>query len=317
MSFWGQFTEEELRIVDTFRNAIERISDAEFSDDETRPSLHIVAQSVGIQIRDFPKDGIILQALWVLYLTKLKALTPDHALKYPTFESFFAAYRAILTTSSNEELNLLWHTANWMSRLFTMIPAYKNKGLAIMVVPKLIEGWDAKYITGSGQKEVTRNRVTIYETEGNTKPNYRGKLNHKPKSSPSPRSKVPKRTYRKKDSQAMLKTQETIRSRRGLRQHQHEYGLTDDENESVDTAGDHLENLVSPSPIIPLKRATTKELIEDFMEENDDFDAALNLFRDTSAGKLSLFRANSLSLPPGTCGETIDFEADLFEHANV
>lgn len=62
-----------------------------------------------------------------------------------------------------------------MNILFRYIPARKNKGLAIAIIPKLVEGWFTKYVTGSGQKKSTADRVRIFETEGDVKPNHRGK----------------------------------------------------------------------------------------------------------------------------------------------
>jgi hypothetical protein len=52
-----------------------------------------------------------------------------------------------------------------MNILFKMITARKNKGLAMQVVPKLIEGWEVKYITGSEHSRFTANCVHIMEKE--------------------------------------------------------------------------------------------------------------------------------------------------------
>eukprot|EP00981_Chlorochromonas_danica_P006836 scaffold1493_cov172-Ochromonas_danica.AAC.14 len=68
-----------------------------------------------------------------------------------------------------------------MAILFTLITARKNKGLAMQVVPKIVEGWHVKYVTGSGQTRLTANRVQIFEFEGNTKANHRGKVKAKKK----------------------------------------------------------------------------------------------------------------------------------------
>ena len=89
----------------------------------------------------------------------------------------------------NLEKEKLRQTANWMHIFFKMVPAIRNKGLTILVVSKLVEGWHGmasisnvftpmsfsilstfslvKYITGGGSKTVTKNRELIYETEGN------------------------------------------------------------------------------------------------------------------------------------------------------
>ena len=57
-----------------------------------------------------------------------------------------------------------------------MLPRAQNKGLVMQVIPKVVEGWNAKYVTGSGQTSSTRDRVFLYESEGNVRPFQRGKL---------------------------------------------------------------------------------------------------------------------------------------------
>lgn len=66
-----------------------------------------------------------------------------------------------------------------MNVFFNYVPAKKNKGLILQVIPRLIEGWKVKYITGSGQTVATKDRVHIYETEGHVKPFHRGKDRNK------------------------------------------------------------------------------------------------------------------------------------------
>ena len=61
-----------------------------------------------------------------------------------------------------------------MNVLFVLLPARKNKGMAIQVIPKMIEGWYVKYVTGSGQTKATADRVFLFETEGNITPCHRG-----------------------------------------------------------------------------------------------------------------------------------------------
>lgn len=62
-----------------------------------------------------------------------------------------------------------------MCTFFNYVPAKKNKGLILQVIPKLVEGSSAKYITGSGQTQATKDRVFIYELEGGVQPFHRGR----------------------------------------------------------------------------------------------------------------------------------------------
>lgn len=198
MSFWSQFTADEHRSVALYRGVLESIPDEEFLTTE-KPNLRSIAESAGINLRDYPKDGVVIQALWVFYMMRVKNVTPQTSLKYQTLESFLEAYPQF-SSKPESELNNLWHSANWMVEFFKIIPAYKNKGLVMMVIPKLVEGWEAKYITGSGQKEVTSNRVALFECEGAVKPNCRGKQAWKSKPPAVPRLSQPTgvRRYNKK-----------------------------------------------------------------------------------------------------------------------
>jgi hypothetical protein len=100
-------------------------------------------------------------------------------LKYADVDSFLRAYSGKFDNLDHEEQLRLFNTANWMDVVLRMIPARKNKGLVIQVIPKLVEGWQAKYVTGSGQKKTTADRVHIFETEGNVTAHHRGRMRTK------------------------------------------------------------------------------------------------------------------------------------------
>lgn len=166
-------------------------------------SLFTVSSTIGLDVSGLHKEGTLLYALWVVILNCLQKYVTLDDFKYPTIESFLEAYPGHFQNESEYEKKYLWLSANWMCILFRMITARKNKGLVLQVVPKLIEGWDAKYVTGSGQTKATANRVHIFETEGNTKANQRGKVKAKKKpssgESKSPRTGVEKPQKRKRE----------------------------------------------------------------------------------------------------------------------
>lgn len=119
------------------------------------------------------KDGALMYFLWIVMLSVLKTYYKDSELKYPRLQDFLEKYPTEFNDVSNQELHYLHQTANWMNVLFSFMPARKNKGLAIHVVPKVIEGYKVKYVTGSGQKKTTSHRVMIFEREGSITPFYR------------------------------------------------------------------------------------------------------------------------------------------------
>lgn len=144
-------------------------------------SMFHFCESVGIDLSSLPKEGQVLSALWVIVLRCIRKYVSDEELKYPEFENFTEVYAQHFPRDEEHELRNLWQIANWMSILFQLMPAKKNKGLAMLVAPRFIEGWHVKYVTGSGQTHFTANRVKVFETEGDCKACHRGKLKTKPK----------------------------------------------------------------------------------------------------------------------------------------
>ena len=170
--------------IENFRNALEEmlVKKGGFFPDL---SLFTVASSIGLDISGLHKEGTLLYALWITILNSLQKYITVNDFKYATVDCFLAAYPGLYQNEPEHEKRYLWLSANWMNILFRMITARKNKGLVLYVVPKLIEGWDAKYVTGSGQTKATAHRVHIFETEGNVKANQRGKMKNKKKPSTS------------------------------------------------------------------------------------------------------------------------------------
>lgn len=178
-------TPQEIEVANGFKANAERHANSVGI--YTDWSLQTLAEEADINLYDYPKEGVLVQALWVSLLSVMRKHIPAEKLKYPTVEEFKAAYDGFFDKHQSKDLTNLWNTANMMCVLFTLIPSKKNKGLAIAIIPKVVEGWYAKYVTGSGQTKATADRVKIFETEGQVLPNHRGKL-MKPKKKSSPSS---------------------------------------------------------------------------------------------------------------------------------
>lgn len=151
-------------------------------------NLELIAVEANVNLFELPKDGVVIQAIWVAFLSAMKSVLPLSSLKYPTILDFQKAYNGYFDECTPKEFDFLWQTANWMNKMFEFVPARKNKGLVIAIVPKVIEGWYAKYVTGSGQTKATSDRVKIFETEGGVLPSHRGRV--KPKKRPSSAHRV-------------------------------------------------------------------------------------------------------------------------------
>lgn len=93
--------------------------------------------------------------------------------KYATEQDFLREYNYCFAECDPTEISNLYFTANWMALLFATVDARGNKGLAMNVIPKVIEGFSARYSTGGGQSVQTAARVRIYEHEGSVKPHER------------------------------------------------------------------------------------------------------------------------------------------------
>jgi hypothetical protein len=89
-------------------------------------------------------------------------------MKYYDIAIFLEAYPEFIQ-HDEEEVRKLMGLANWVNIMTQFIPAKANKGLMIGVIPKYIEGYTIRYVTGSGQKKSTQDRVHVYEVEGRVK----------------------------------------------------------------------------------------------------------------------------------------------------
>lgn len=151
-------------------------------------SLFHLCEGASIDLSSLAKEGPMLCALWVIILRGVSNYLPETELKYPTYEDFNSVYGSHYRQEDETELNHLWRTANWMNVLFNLLPAKKNKGLVMLVVPRFVEGWHVKYVTGSGQTHATANRVYAFEVEGDCRAVHRGKIKAKPKKKTTPRA---------------------------------------------------------------------------------------------------------------------------------
>jgi hypothetical protein len=105
-----------------------------------------------------------LQCVFVWRAAKLQTRP-----KYPNRESFLSAYPHLLDESEHDQ-----HQLHLFAELVALCLQFKaakaNKGWFMRFVPQMLEGRDAKYVTGSGQTHQTSLRVHIFEQEGGVQP---------------------------------------------------------------------------------------------------------------------------------------------------
>ena len=108
-------------------------------------------------------------------LTILKEYTNvGEYLKY-NIEYFLMEHEVFANHDPAEQMKLMGF-ANWMNVLLNFLPAKLNKGIILAAVTKCVEGYQANYITGKGQKPSVNDRVYIYEKEGKVQKLKRNRL---------------------------------------------------------------------------------------------------------------------------------------------
>ena len=137
-------------------------------------NMEAVLNAAGIAKHNWTKESYMSVALWVLFFSITGEHYPTAQLKYQNVKSFLEAYEGYFNDMEPMEQETLKNEANWFKLVSVLLPPSKNKGLSIQVVPRLVEGWYAKYVTGSGQTDATKRRVHIFEKEGGVVPSGRG-----------------------------------------------------------------------------------------------------------------------------------------------
>lgn len=101
-------------------------------------------------IQDLEKSkSPLIPLLWLVFLRLLrKNMDMEATFKYKTLEAFLAEYNQAFNGVDGTELMRLFHFANWMAIFTSMVVARKSKCLAMVVIPKLLEGFPAKYVLG-------------------------------------------------------------------------------------------------------------------------------------------------------------------------
>mmetsp|Transcript_16604 Transcript_16604/g.15954 ORF Transcript_16604/g.15954 Transcript_16604/m.15954 type:complete len:451 (+) Transcript_16604:103-1455(+) len=225
---WSKdFSQDDWNKITQFSSVVKKVASIKDGIYSTDYNMSSFSDMAGINLFSYPKEGLMMHALWVIFFSHLKNQIPRTALKYPTVTSFLVTYQGKFSECSSENQSILCDTANLMVEMFKYLPARKNKGLAIQMIPKLVEGWHAKYVTGSGQTKATADRVFIFQTEGGVQPAHRGGRVSAPKKLPNNKSKRSAILKRFEDDSS-LKKRKTKRSFRSSPRDWHRYNEEED-----------------------------------------------------------------------------------------
>jgi hypothetical protein len=157
-------------------------------------NISSISQKADVLTTRFGKESPLMIGLWVVFVALTKSSYPESCrFKYPNVEAFLTEYGGRFDDFDVVAQEQLKDEANWFNVIFELLPARKNKGLCIAVIPRVIEGWKGgRYVTGSGQTKATADRVYIFENEGDVQPCHRGGVGGGNRKKKSPRKKTNK-----------------------------------------------------------------------------------------------------------------------------
>lgn len=130
----------------------------------------VEAEHIIVGVRNILRERKFLQPATPFYLALLFIIkiwtNVEYCLKYATLEEFLIDFEIFVHRDIAQQRKL-WKTNNWMHILFKLIPAKGYFGLALASVSKLVEGSEANYIRGKGQRSCVSDREFIYRKVGN------------------------------------------------------------------------------------------------------------------------------------------------------
>ena len=107
----------------------------------------------------------------IFVLTTMSLLPWNHNLLIQNHYELMEKYRSF-QACPQDELNKLLNFRNFLVISLQFKPAKMNKDFHMDICVRLCEGYNRKYITGSGQSEATQRRVDIINCEGGLKRNH-------------------------------------------------------------------------------------------------------------------------------------------------
>ena len=124
----------------------------------------IIMSLVGVNVRKLGKTSELRVGFVTAYFSVLLQLFPSS--RY-TPQEFERRYPEVVEGESKEERERLRGCCDMFCYFMDRGVAMRgNKGLVMKVVPRLVEGKAARYVTGGGARKATTNRILMYEREG-------------------------------------------------------------------------------------------------------------------------------------------------------
>jgi hypothetical protein len=158
------FLGDEIREIKASSSTSERLSSTEnercqMAEEELRSQQ---TREKIFTVRELSKCDRRRCALQILFLRLLSEVVPE---KYKTCEQF-QQHHPGFRHYDNVEKEKLRVCANWFDLALLTTKPEMSKTYLMRMVPWLAEGCEAKYITGTGESQGTRDRVSLYRAEG-------------------------------------------------------------------------------------------------------------------------------------------------------
>ena len=107
-----------------------------------------------------PRSKLLIQIFLYCFKQFFSVKYVDNAMFLQVFEYSYLKER------SSSEISKLRNNAIWFDIIMHCINPKNNKSFLMSFVPSLAEGYNAKYITGSGESRATSDRVKLFRYEG-------------------------------------------------------------------------------------------------------------------------------------------------------
>lgn len=144
------------------------------SDEELSMILEYSNNQIYINIKRANLDNYSLAIVYIYIKSKMNSYIPTY-----NIESFINKYQCF-SERSDDEKNYLMNFANIMKLIISLkIKKQTSKGFLISIIPKIIEGFNVKYSTGSGQIKKVSDFCLIYQKETHNLPAKRPKIINK------------------------------------------------------------------------------------------------------------------------------------------
>ena len=121
------FSIEEWRAIQRFTDTINKHAVSKVTIVTEEWDMLVLAEGADLNTSVYPKEGLMMHALWIIFFSQIRRLLPPTELKYQSVALFLTAYNGKFDDHTSEDQKLLCETANWMNEMFKYLSARKDR----------------------------------------------------------------------------------------------------------------------------------------------------------------------------------------------